>query len=84
MSEGKFSTPDYFASNPLLALLPVRGRLGKLEDYSASLYARYEKVTGMIRELSESPDRESARRLYAEQNMLRQILDWLNISPEEA
>lgn len=84
MTDGKFSSPDYFASNPLLAILPVRGRLGKLEDYSASLFARYEKVSGLIKELSDSSDREAARRLYAEQGMLRQVLDWLSITPKEA
>lgn len=76
------SPPDAFSLSPLLALLPVQGDVGRLEALTTSLFARYEKVTALQRELagvSDSP--EHMRQTAAEAAMLRQVLDWLAVKP---
>jgi len=75
--------PDAFSQSPLLALLPVRGRIGRLEALTSSLYARYEKVAALRSEVG-TGDREAVRRLAAEESMLKQVLEWLAVKPGEA
>ena len=84
MKRSPFSAPDSFSLLPLLALLPVRGSLKRLELLTSSLYARYEKVTATRKELGVSgdSDRSVDKRLFAEEEMLRQTLDWLELKPE--
>jgi hypothetical protein len=73
--------PDPFSLSPLLPLLPVKGRVAGLAPLTTSLYARYEKVQALQKELSASEERDAARRFAAEEAMLRQVLDWLELSP---
>lgn len=75
-----YSGPDAFSLSPLLAVLPVKGRISALESLSASLFARYEKVREL--ESAGSDDAlELAQGRADERNMLREVLDWLEISP---
>lgn len=75
-----FSEPDAFSQAPLLALLPSRGDLKKLEAQHSALYARLEKVESLHKELSGSSNELGvSRRLLAEQLMLRQVLDWVSM-----
>jgi hypothetical protein len=82
MKKPIFSAPEPFSLSPLLALLPVRGKIGRLESLTSSLYARYEKVAAQQAEKSEQPDRAIEERIAAESQMLKQVLDWLAVKPE--
>jgi hypothetical protein len=84
MKKSICSPPDPFSLAPLLALLPVKGQVGKLEALTSSLYARFEKVQGLQRELEGANEPiEGTRRAAAEAAMLRQVLDWLAVKPGE-
>ena len=78
-----YSPPDAFSLSPLLSLLPVRGRVGGLAALTSSLYARYEKVQRLHREVGTDADRAAYRRYAAEEAMLKQVLDWLALRAEE-
>jgi len=84
MKRSLYSPPEAFALSPLLALLPVKGEISRLSPLTASLYARYEKVSVLLKEAEDSVGVEMKKRLLAEQAMLRQVLDWLEVKPEEA
>ncbi|MFN4894486.1 MAG: hypothetical protein ACK5GN_12775 [Pseudomonadota bacterium] len=73
-------TPDPFSLSPLLSVLPSLGNVTRLEDLISSLFARFESVEA-LREYAETSD--SRTRLANEAAMLRQILDWLAVQPEE-
>lgn len=75
--------PEPFALAPLLALLPVEGKLGKLESLTSSLYARYEKSQSVLRELGRGTNSAERQRYAAEEAMLKQVLDWLALTPED-
>lgn len=81
MKRNLYSAPEAFSISPLLALLPVKGQISKLSGLTASFYARYEKVRGLLAELG-SADPEMKRRLNAEFVMLKQVLDFLAVKPE--
>lgn len=72
--------PEPFSLSPLLSLLPSMGSVARLEVFVSSLFARFEAVEA-LREGSESD--EVRNRLTQESAMLRQILDWLAVSPTE-
>ena len=82
MRRSLLSAPDTFSLNPLLALLPVRGDIGRLSGLTGSLFARYERVTSLQRETSDGLTAEARRRMSVEEAMLKQILDWLEVRPE--
>ena len=67
---------DEFSRAPLFVLLPARQPLGDLSKYDSSYYARYEsiKVAGENQGYSEHA--------LAEENMLRQVLEWLSLYSE--
>ncbi|MBN8548286.1 MAG: hypothetical protein J0M12_03100 [Deltaproteobacteria bacterium] len=82
MKKSLCSNPEPFSLSPLLALLPVRGQVGKLEALTSSLFARFEKVLALQKELELNPDSsELSRRPASEAAMLRQVLDWLAVKP---
>jgi hypothetical protein len=83
MKKSLLSPPDPFGLSPLVLLLPVIGRVGGLSPLTSSLFARFEKVQGLKDELSTEPDRAAFRRLAAEESMLKEVLDWLAVRPEE-
>jgi hypothetical protein len=83
MKRSLYSPPESFSIAPLLALLPVRGKIGKLESLTSSLFARFEKVAALRADLGAEVDRETVKRLTAEEAMLKQVLDWLAVTPEE-
>lgn len=74
------SPPDPFSIHPLLAILPRRGSVAKLENFRSSLFARYERVTA---ERASAPLEEARRRLLSEEAMLRVVLDWIQASEGE-
>jgi len=84
MKKSLLSPPDPFGLSPLVLLLPVIGRVGGLSPLTSSLFARFEKVQGLKEELSTEPDRAAFRRLAAEESMLKEVLDWLAVRPEES
>ena len=76
MKRPRFAVPDEFSLSPLLALLPWRGDLARLESLTSSFYARFEKVEKLLAESDE--ESELRRRHSAEHAMLKQVLDWLS------
>lgn len=70
--------PDMFAVSPMLALLPVLGQVGELDQLTTFFYARYEKVKTLIDNTGDNPNQ---RPLVAELAMLKQVLEWLNVKP---
>lgn len=81
MKRQLYSAPDSFSILPLLALLPSKSQAGRLHELTSSLYARFEKVQALINE-SSSAGAEAPKRLNAELNMLKLVLDWLAVKPE--
>jgi hypothetical protein len=73
-------TPDPFSLSPLLSVLPALGNVSRLESLVTSLFARYESVEAQ-REHTDVV--ETRTKLASEAAMLRQILDWLAVQPEE-
>lgn len=82
MRRSPISPPDTFSLSPLLSLLPVKGKIGSLPALTNSLYARYEKVQALLHEFEGDEDSVFIKRLNAEAQMLKQVLDWLTLSPE--
>jgi len=82
MRKSLYAPPEPFSLAPLLMLLPVRGKIGKLESLTSSLFARYEKVAALRRDMGSEIEPDVARRLGAEEAMLKQVLDWLAVNPE--
>jgi hypothetical protein len=78
-----FGAIDEFQIAPLLSLLPVAGNVSKLAKYTSSLYVRYEKIDQICRELQSNNGRnEGGQRFFEELEMLREVLNWLEVSPE--
>lgn len=69
---------DTFSLSPLLALLPSFGKPDKLEGLSASIFARHERVQA---QKNSTTDDVSSRKFNAEEGMLRQVLEWLDMKP---
>jgi len=82
MKRPLYSAPEGFSLSPLLYLLPTRGKIGKLDTLTSSLYARYESVSSLARELNNDDNREAFRRFSNEEGMLREVLDWLAVKPD--
>lgn len=82
MSKNVLDQPDQFSMSPLLAILPDKGSLERLEGLTTSLYARYEKVSHLLRDIQESSAGDMRKRLVAEQVMLKLVLDWLEVGTE--
>jgi hypothetical protein len=74
-------TPDPFSLSPLLSVLPSVGNVSRLESLVSSLFARFESVEA-LREHTETP--EARAKLTSEAAMLRHILDWLAVQPDES
>jgi hypothetical protein len=73
--------PESFSLSPLVSMLPSVGSLTRLEGLVSSIFARYESVEA-LRDNAQDP--ETRERYGLELAMLRQILDWLAVKPEEA
>jgi hypothetical protein len=72
--------PEPFSLSPLVSVLPTLGNVSRLESLVSSLFARFETVDE-LREHADVP--EVRTKLANEAAMLRQILDWLAVQPEE-
>jgi len=77
-----YSSPEPFSLSPLLSLLPVMGKMGELEKLTASLYARYEKAAALKESLNTGSGQEGHQRIFAEEAMLKQILEWLSVNTD--
>jgi hypothetical protein len=77
-----YSPPEEFVSAPLLCMVPIVGDVTRLEGFTTSLYARYEKISLIVSEMERAPQVSAVGRFNAEREMLREILDWLAITPE--
>lgn len=73
-------SPDSFSLSPLLAVLPSSGNVSRLESLVSSLFARYESVEALREQTS---GQDARTKLSNEAAMLRQILDWLAVTPED-
>lgn len=85
--------PDWFSLSPLIAILPELATARDLERFNNALFARYERVRAQRQDArgrpgrnaneapAESNDsaRELQRRMAAEEQMLRQVLEWLGV-----
>ncbi len=76
-----YSPPEPFSVSPLVTLLPVRGKISKLDALTSSLYARYEKVK-LLQKDAPATGQGGQKRYVAEASMLKQVLDWLSLQPE--
>ena len=76
-----YSPPDPFSVSPLVTLLPVKGKIAKLDALTSSLYARYEKVK-LLQQDAPVSGQGGQKRYVAEASMLKQVLDWLSHQPE--
>lgn len=83
MKKGFSGQPDGFSISPLLSLLPVHGKVTRLEALTSSLFARYEKVRNQLRDESQESLPRDVERFTAEEAMLRQVLEWLEVTPRE-
>lgn len=77
MKRSLLSPPDFFSSNPFLTLLPSTGSVAELQKLNASFFARYERVAALRREMEQGSG-DIDRRVHAEEQMIRTVLDWLN------
>lgn len=78
MRKSQLSPCDPFALSPLLAVLPRVERKEGIRESSAALFARYEKVCALRDSSSgDTGSDEMRKRILAEENMLKVILDWL-------
>lgn len=85
MRRSLFDAPKATTTSPMLALLPTSvGALQELPRYSASFFARAEKVEGMRRALIESGESDSVLPLVREAEMLKILLDWISGQSEGA
>jgi hypothetical protein len=86
MKKAIFSRPDPYGLAPFTLLLPAGADISRLQGFTSSLFARYERVSALIKELeSQNPPEEGAieaGKLAAEEAMLKQVLDYLSLSPE--
>lgn len=80
MKRTAYSAPEEFALQPLLSILPSVGNISKLQALTSSFYARYLKVSEQIKLSQEAKLKNS---LVLESLMLKQVLDWLEVVPEE-
>lgn len=74
------SAPDTFSLSPLMSILPTVGNVSRLESLVSSLFARFESID-VVRDNVDGA--EARARLAHEAAMLRQILDWLSVNPDE-
>ena len=82
MRKSHYSPPDDFSLSPLLTLLPVVGKVSRLSSLTSSLFARYERVSGMLNDPQIIANTDAKHRYTAEEAMLKQVLDWLEVKPE--
>ena len=82
MTRSLYSPPEPFSLQPLLNLLPVKSQISRLEGMTSSLYARSEKVAGLLKAIQDSSDLVVKRRLQAEERMLKTVLDWIGSRQE--
>ena len=79
-----YSQPDEFTIAPLLILVPPQGNVNALDGFATSLYARFEKLSLTIRDLERGDQGGSnLERFITERDMIREVLSWLAITPEE-
>ena len=84
MKRTLFDPIEPFSLAPLVALLPRRGRIERLSALTSSLFARFEKVNGLIKESESQPNTDIFSRLNKEREMLKQVLEWLEVNTQES
>jgi hypothetical protein len=79
-----YSRPEEFVTTPLLAIVPIHGNVNDLEGFTSALYARYEKLSQVLNDqFSEQPSPEGGAVRNFEREMIKEVLAWLSIVPEE-
>jgi hypothetical protein len=77
-----FLPPAAETHAPLLALLPLGERNRCTDSLASSLYARYENTLQLKETLSAESDPVIRRHTVAEEEMLRVILEFLDMVPQ--
>lgn len=83
MSDNKFfGRPEEFAVLPLISILPEENvQLDRLANFTPALFARFERIKTQIDELRSSNSKDNARvqALVYELDMLKVVLNWLEV-----
>jgi hypothetical protein len=75
------SSPDAYATNPLMTLLPVY-EVSRLDIYTSSFYARYERVKNQrLAYTGHTLTEDVLKGILAEELLLKEVLEWLAIRP---
>ena len=85
MRKSLFEEPSATTASPMLSLLPSLGEVSELERYSASFFARLEKVEALKASSEEGDVDESGMQqsLDKEVEMLKEVLAWTSGRKEE-
>ena len=67
---------------PLAVLLPQFGELGKLPSLAAQFEKRHQELLGATQRFSGEEDAEGRRERLAEESMLNQALQWLQVGTD--
>lgn len=78
MKRSFFAPIDPYSLSPLFALISQRGDVKELIRLKPSLFARYEKVKAIRSEDGVNEVRDIFKKLIAEEEMLKEVLDWLD------
>lgn len=68
---------DAFSISPFLSLLPSVGSVSRLISLRSSLFARLENVSSLKSVESFDFNSEEGKRIVAEEDMLREVLKWI-------
>ncbi len=82
MPKSSLLAPDPFSFSPFLSVLPEMGDVSKLKAAVSSLYARFQRMHELSRELEARMNPEIHKKVLAETQMLQQILNYLEVDTE--
>jgi hypothetical protein len=83
MRRSLFEEPSASTASPMLSLLPSLGTVTELEKFSASFFARLEKVETLRAAADAEDNSELRQRLVREAEMLQEVLAWTSGRPVE-
>jgi tellurite resistance protein len=72
---------DLSSLSPLTTMLPAMGNVARLEEAVSSLFARHEIVESALRSEVDPAELDG---LGYERAMLREVLSWLSVSPDDS
>lgn len=72
---------DCFSRQPMVAMLPVVGKINNLKKSKSFLYARYESLCKALKQIT--PADSEYEIMKRERDMLHEVLEWLGMMAEE-